>query len=112
LPGSTSGRGDLRHRHGDLHGDVGARSIIGWDADDRRFVLINALLMQLAQPLNFIGFIYREIVQGLADIEAMFQAIGRAAARCRYGPARRRRRERAVIRFDDVHFSYEPTRRS
>ena len=39
------------------------------------FVLINALLIQLAIPLNFIGFIYREIRQGLVDVEAMFEVI-------------------------------------
>ncbi|MCB1459001.1 MAG: metal ABC transporter permease, partial [Nitratireductor sp.] len=39
------------------------------------FVLINALLLQLAIPLNFIGFIYREIRQGLTDIEAMFDLL-------------------------------------
>ncbi|MEO0498562.1 MAG: ABC transporter transmembrane domain-containing protein, partial [Pseudomonadota bacterium] len=40
------------------------------------FVFINALLMQLAVPLNFIGFIYREIKQGLTDIEEMFNLLG------------------------------------
>lgn len=39
------------------------------------FVFINALLMQLSIPLNFIGFIYREIRQGLTDIEQMFDLL-------------------------------------
>ncbi len=39
------------------------------------FVFINAMLMQLSVPLNFIGFIYREIRQGLTDIEQMFDLL-------------------------------------
>ena len=39
------------------------------------FVFVNAMLMQLSQPLNFIGFIYREIRQGLTDIEQMFDLL-------------------------------------
>jgi ABC-type transport system involved in Fe-S cluster assembly fused permease/ATPase subunit len=39
------------------------------------FVFINAMLMQLSIPLNFIGFVYREIRQGLADIEQMFDLL-------------------------------------
>ncbi|TIO65184.1 MAG: ABC transporter ATP-binding protein/permease, partial [Mesorhizobium sp.] len=39
------------------------------------FVFINAMLMQLSVPLNFIGFIYREIRQGLTDIEHMFDLL-------------------------------------
>jgi ABC-type transport system involved in Fe-S cluster assembly fused permease/ATPase subunit len=39
------------------------------------FVFINAMLMQLSIPLNFIGFVYREIRQGLTDIEQMFELL-------------------------------------
>ena len=52
---------------------MSARAIMRGEQTIGDFVLINALLMQLSLPLNFIGFIYREIVQGLADIEAMFK---------------------------------------
>ena len=39
------------------------------------FVFINAMLLQLSIPLNFIGFVYREIRQGLTDIEQMFDLL-------------------------------------
>ena len=74
------------------------------------FVFINAMLVQLSVPLNFIGFIYREIRQGLTDIEQMFDLLDvrqeitdKADARpLAAGPGR--------VEFRDVHFSYEPDR--
>jgi ABC-type transport system involved in Fe-S cluster assembly fused permease/ATPase subunit len=54
------------------------------------FVFVNAMMMQLAQPLNFIGFIYREIRQALTDIEQMFEL-----ARCQSGGRRQARRTAA-----------------
>ena len=74
------------------------------------FVFINAMLMQLSIPLNFIGFVYREIRQGLTDIEQMFGLLD-------VEPEVRDRPDakplvvgQGAIRFDNVNFSYDPAR--
>ena len=36
------------------------------------FVLVNLIMLQLYQPLNFMGMVYREIKQAIIDVEAMF----------------------------------------
>src|SRR5450755_1465432 len=41
------------------------------------FVMINAMMIQLYQPLNFMGMVYREIKQAVIDIESMFAILGR-----------------------------------
>jgi ATP-binding cassette subfamily B protein len=75
------------------------------------FVFINSMLIQLSVPLNFIGFVYREIRQGLTDIEEMFDllevqpevvdATDAHDLAIRHGGA---------IAFRDVHFAYDPAR--
>ena len=74
------------------------------------FVFINAMLIQLSIPLNFIGFIYREIRQGLTDIEQMFDLLDVPEEIVDRPGARPLAVSDGAIRFDDVQFSYDPNR--
>ena len=74
------------------------------------FVLINAFMMQIYRPLFMIGFVYREIRQGLADIEAMFQLLAQPAEIEDKPDARPLDISGPVLRFEDVRFHYDPDR--
>jgi ATP-binding cassette subfamily B protein len=74
------------------------------------FVMINAMMIQLYQPLNLMGMLYREIKQALIDIEAMFGILAREAE-IKDRPGAPPLQVRAgAIRFEDVRFAYEPAR--
>jgi len=74
------------------------------------FVLLNTFLMQVYRPLNFIGFVYRELRQGLTDIEAMFRLLDQDPEIADSPGARPLAITGPVIRFDDVTFHYDPER--
>lgn len=74
------------------------------------FVFINVMLMQLSVPLNFIGFVYREIRQGLADIEQMFDLLSVEEEIVDAPDAKQLEVSDGVIRFNNVDFSYDVER--
>jgi ATP-binding cassette subfamily B protein len=74
------------------------------------FVLINAMMIQLYQPLNFMGTVYREIKQAALDIEEMFQLLERNPEVADRPGAPALVVSQAAVRFEDVHFAYLPER--
>jgi len=76
------------------------------------FVLINSLLIQLYIPLNFMGMIYREIKQGLVDIETMFALMEKDPEIKDKPGAKALRVPDGTIRFENVEFSYDGKRQT
>ncbi|WP_319529096.1 ABC transporter ATP-binding protein/permease [uncultured Cohaesibacter sp.] len=74
------------------------------------FVLINALLMQLAIPLNFFGSMHREIKQGLVDLESMFELMREAPEVVDKPDAKPLAVNGGTVRFEDVYFHYDANR--
>jgi ABC-type transport system involved in Fe-S cluster assembly fused permease/ATPase subunit len=75
------------------------------------FVLINAMMIQLYQPLNFMGMVYREIKQAVTDIEIMFSILAREPEIKDVPNAPPLKVSAGTIRFENVAFAYEPSRR-
>ncbi len=73
-------------------------------------VLVNAFLIQLYMPLNFLGIVYREIRQALTDIERMFNLLHENQEIADPPDARELPSGPLQINFDSVDFSYEPNR--
>ena len=75
------------------------------------FVLINAFMMQLFMPLNFLGFVYREIKGSLANIENMFELLARIPKVTDSLMAKELQVSKGKIEFKNVAFEYNPERK-
>ncbi|MEG0002863.1 MAG: ABC transporter ATP-binding protein/permease [Comamonas sp.] len=74
-------------------------------------VMVNAFMIQLYIPLNFLGVIYREIKQSLVDLDRMFVLMDREREVADAPDARPLQSAvQPAVRFDDVHFAYDPAR--
>lgn len=90
---------------------AGAMGFTVWGWSEGRFtigdvVLVNALLLQLFRPLDFLGTVYRTIQQGLIDMEAMFELLDRPAEIVDAPEAPALKVTHGEIRFEHVRFGY------
>ncbi len=74
------------------------------------FVGLNAIIIQLSVPLNFLGTVYREIRQALVDLEAMFKIFSQKIEIKDKNNAKKLNIINSDIEFNNVHFSYNPER--
>src|SRR6056300_864277 len=88
---------------------MSAYGIKNGDIDVGGFVVINAYMLQLYQPLSFLGSVYREIRQALTDMENMFSLLDISPA-IRNTLNKLRQSNIAEIKFDNVSFDYDVRR--
>lgn len=74
------------------------------------FVLINAFMMQLFLPLNFLGFVYREMKSSMANVERMFALLRRKPTITDAPEATELKISQGEIEFNEVSFGYGPER--
>ncbi len=74
-------------------------------------VMVNAFMIQIYIPLNFLGVIYREVKQNLTDLDKMFTLMDKAQEVADApGAQPLAHLQQPTVRFEDVHFAYDPAR--
>ncbi len=89
---------------------MAARGIVAGSMTVGDFVLVNTYLMQLYQPLNFFGFVYREIKQSLLDMDRMFSLLDVPEEVTDAPDAKALSVNGGTVEFDRVSFGYDPRR--
>ena len=89
---------------------MAARAVMAGDATIGSFVLVNAMLIQLYMPLNFMGMVYRQIKQALIDIDDMFEILSRDPQIQDRPDSRDLAITEATVTFEDVRFAYNADR--
>jgi ATP-binding cassette, subfamily B, heavy metal transporter len=89
---------------------MAARDVIAGHATVGHFVMVNMLMLQLFIPLNFMGMVYREIKQGVTDIERMLDVLDLNPEVADRPGAQDLAVTGGTVGFDNVQFHYEPER--
>lgn len=89
---------------------LAGRGVIDGNMTIGDFVLLNTFMLQLYQPLGFLGFAYREIKQSLVDMEKMFELLFVKSDVVDLPDAKPLVKKGGEVRFENVHFHYEANR--
>jgi len=89
---------------------MAANDVVAGKQTVGHFAMVNLLMLQLFMPLNFMGMVYREIKQGLTDIEKMMDVLDQNPEVADKPGAVDLKAATASIRFENVRFAYDPDR--
>jgi ATP-binding cassette, subfamily B, heavy metal transporter len=89
---------------------LSASAVVNGQASVGQFIMVNAIMLQLFIPLNFMGMVYREIKQGMTDIERMMDVLEQKPEVPDRPGAKPLVVTGGTVRFENVRFHYEPAR--